>query len=42
MLGVSYEEFVAAQGGSSSASPEGQQSVPPFPEDTNGTSGEEI
>ena len=42
MPNLSYEEFVEAQSGNSSASPEGQQSVPPFPEDTNGGTGEEI
>lgn len=42
MPGVPFEEFVEAQGGGSSASPESQQTAPPFPEDTNGGAGEEI
>ena len=42
MPGVPFEEFVEAQGGDSSASPEGQQTAPPFSEDTNGSGGEEI
>lgn len=42
MPDATFEEFVEAQGSGSSASPEGQQSMPPFPEDTNGSAGEEI
>lgn len=39
---ATFEEFVKAQGGDSSASPESQQSAPLFPEDTNGSAGEEM
>lgn len=42
MPDATFGEFVEAQGGGSSASPEGQEGVPPFPEDTNGNGGEEM